>query len=90
MQSQASQLTLSLSPTLSALLTKAARLRNASLNEFALTALENAAQATVEDTNLIELSVRDRDLFLAALDEDSEPNEALLRAMKRHRQMIQP
>ena len=88
MQPQSSQLNLNLSPTLSALLAKADGIRNASLNEFALTALENVAQATVEGIQTIELSDRDRDLFLAALDADSKPNEALRRAMERHQQMV--
>lgn len=88
MQPQLSQLNLNLSPTLSALLAKAAGIKNASLNEFALAALENVAQATVEGAHSIELSLQDRDRFLAALDEDSEPNEALRRAMKRHQELI--
>ena len=90
MQAQLSQLNLNLSPALSALLARAANLSNASPDEFALAALEKAAQAAIEGVQVIELSLRDHDLFLTALDGNSEPNEALRRAMERHQQLIQP
>jgi uncharacterized protein (DUF1778 family) len=90
LQQEPFRLDLLLPPELEALLVEAARIKNASLDDFVLWALEKTAQATLENHQVIELSLRDRDLFLAALDEDSEPNEALRRAMQRHQEMIQP
>jgi uncharacterized protein (DUF1778 family) len=83
-----SPLHLLLPPELAALLREAARLTNASPNEFALSALAREAQATIEKNDVIYLSNRDRDNFLAALDDQDTPNEALQRAFQRHQEII--
>lgn len=83
-------LKLALSPELEALLARAARIKNATLNDFALSALEEAAQSALETDQVIELSARDYPRFLAALDEDAEPTEAMRRAWESHRELIQP
>jgi uncharacterized protein (DUF1778 family) len=90
LQSEPFRLNLLLPPELEALLAEAARIRNASLDDFALSALEKEARSTIANDHVIKLSLRDRDLFLAALDEDVEPTDALRRAMRRHQEVIQP
>ncbi|MEK7832004.1 MAG: DUF1778 domain-containing protein [Acidobacteriota bacterium] len=86
---QTMQLELNIPSSLGALLAEAAKLKNSSTTEFALAALEKEAQAVVENPQVIQLSLRDSEAFLAALDEDSEMNQPLLNALNRHHQMSQ-
>jgi uncharacterized protein (DUF1778 family) len=47
------------------------------------------AREVIQEAETIRLSDRDRDIFLAMLnDEKTQPNAAMLRAAERHKQMI--
>jgi uncharacterized protein (DUF1778 family) len=71
---------------------RAALVQNRSLTDFATAVLtETARKVLAEQTNqeLVRLSNRDRDRFLAMLDADAEPNHALRAAARRHRKRVQ-
>ena len=55
------------------------------LTDFVVTTLLHASDEALNHHQGIRLSNRDRDLFLAALDEDERPNPALPKAAERFR-----
>lgn len=63
------------------LIEEAARITGQSVTSFALSTLMRSAQEIVERFGRTTLSDRDRDLFLALLDADDEPEPALLAAV---------
>ena len=75
-----------LSPEHKELIEQAAFAVGQTVSDFATTTLLLRARQAVEETKGIQLSNRDRDIFLAMLDDETEPNEALLNAAQRYRQ----
>lgn len=65
------------------LIEQAAALSGQTLSQFGITAMLQAARASIEQATVTELSNRDRDVFLAMLDADVEPNAALRAAAER-------
>lgn len=68
------------------LIQQAASVNNLSTTAFARDALLSRAREILNAATVTELSSRDRDIFLAMLDEDAEPNEALRDAADWYRQ----
>ena len=58
------------------------------LTDFALGAMLKTAHEVLEQQQQRKLSDRDRDVFLAMLDADAEPNDALRNAFETHKQLI--
>jgi len=56
-----------------------------SLSDFAVSVLYRTAKEVLDHEQNTCLSNRDRDVFLAMLDSDAPPNEALRRATKRYK-----
>jgi len=67
------------------LLLQAAALRNETLTQFVISTLSEAAEKVVAQHTQTTLSNRDRDTFLALLDNAPAPNPALKRAASRYR-----
>lgn len=59
------------------LLERAAELKHISLSSYILSTSLNQAQIDLSENETLVLSNRDRDLVMAALDNPTEPNEAL-------------
>jgi len=68
------------------LIERAALLTGQNVSDFAVSVLTERARQVVQEHETTVLSDRDRDLFLAMLDKDAEPNEALKKAAKRFKQ----
>ena len=66
------------------LIERAACITGQSVSDFATSTLVERARRIVEHHTV--LSNRDRDIFLAMLDADPEPNAALKRAVKRYKE----
>ena len=66
---------------------RAAGLRGTSVTDFILNAVQPAANATIQEFELLELRNEDRRVFVEALINPPEPNEALKAAVARHREM---
>ena len=58
------------------------------VTDFAVHALVNTADEVLERHHTRKLSKRDRDIFLALLDADDEPNEALKSVFQAHEELI--
>ena len=58
-----------------------------SVSDFAVSTLAQTARQVIQDRDVTRLSQRDRDRFLALLDDtDIEPNAALIKAVKRYKE----
>ncbi len=64
---------------------RAAAVSGQSLSDFAVSALYRTAREVLEKEQVTRLSDRDRDVFLAVLNSDAKPGEALKRAAKRYK-----
>lgn len=68
------------------LLTQAAELSGATLNQFLVQAALEKAQRMIEQENIIRLSLRDSAWFFDLLDNPQQPNAKLLQAVAAHQQ----
>ena len=64
---------------------QAAAVSGQSVSDFAVSALYRTAKEVLEREQTARLSNRDRDVFIAMLDSDAKPNDALKRAAKRYK-----
>ena len=62
---------------------QAAAVSNQSLNDFIVTSLLRASKEVLQRRQMIRLTNRDRDLFLAAFETDVRPNRSLRKAAER-------
>ena len=74
-----------LRPELKDLIVKAATASGKSITDYSVSALVETATRDLREHETRVLSDRDRDLFLAILDSDMEPNEAMKRAAARYK-----
>ena len=58
------------------------------MSDFATTTLVEESRRVLEDAQVLQLSARDREVFLALLDND-EPNAALSEAANEYRRQIE-
>lgn len=73
-----------------ALVEQAARLERRSVTDFCLTALTDAARASLERHRALQLSSADRAAFFDALMNPPRPDARLKRALRRERSRIAP
>jgi uncharacterized protein (DUF1778 family) len=75
-----------LAPSLKEVIEKAAAVTGQTVSDFAVSTLVQAARQVVEHRNVTELTNRDRDRFLALLDDTTlKPNKALRDAAAKYR-----
>jgi uncharacterized protein (DUF1778 family) len=87
--SKSERVDLRLPPEQKRLIEQAATLSGLTVSGFILGSTLDRAREVLRETTIIELSGRDRDRFLAALDDDrARPGPALRRAARRHKQML--
>ena len=77
-----------ISPDALAMVRRAAEIQGRSVSEFIVDAAQEAAHKTIEETTIIRLSVEDQRLIAEAILNPPEPNEALRRALRRHRELF--
>ncbi len=70
------------------LLERAAEIRGMSLTEFVLASCQAAAAHTIREDQVIELGMRDREVFVSALLNPPAPNSRLLEAARRYREKL--
>lgn len=68
-----------------AILKRAAEIEGRTLSDFVVSAAREAASRTIEETEVLRLSVEDQQQFAEAILNPPKPNAALRRASKRHR-----
>jgi uncharacterized protein (DUF1778 family) len=71
-----------------AVVKRAAEIRGRSVSDFVVAAAQEAAQKTIEETQLVRLSLEDQIAFAEAMTTPPEPNDALHRAKDAHRRLL--
>jgi uncharacterized protein (DUF1778 family) len=77
-----------ITPDALALVRRAAELQGCSLSDFLVTAAQNAAYKTIEETNIIRLSAEDQIRFVELLLNPLAPSPAILKAFERNRELF--
>lgn len=76
------------SPELHAMLKRAAELQGRTMTDFVVSAVQAAAQQTIEQAELIRLSLADQECFAQALLSPPTPSPALERAFARRSTLL--
>ncbi len=69
---------------------RAAEISGRSVSDFVVNSALEAAKETIREHEVIVLSARDSIIFIEALLNPEGPNEALLAAARRHRELFGP
>ncbi len=69
-------------------LKRAAALQSRSITDFVVTAVQEEAENVIEQSEILRLSMADREHFAAALLSPPKPAPALKRAFARHRALV--
>jgi len=77
-----------IAPDTLAVVKRAAELQGRSVSDFVVAAAQDAARKTIEETQIIRLSVEDQRAFAAAILDPPAPSAALIRAAEAHRRLI--
>jgi uncharacterized protein (DUF1778 family) len=89
-QARSARLEARISPDALAIVKRAAEIQGRSLSDFVVAAAQQAAHRTIEETEIIRLSVEDQRLLAEALLNPPEPAPALVRAAEHHRRLVPP
>jgi uncharacterized protein (DUF1778 family) len=84
---RAARLDIRLNPKAKEKIEQAAVVSHQSVTDFVVTSLLRASEQALERQEIIRLTNRDRDLFLAALEADVRPNQALRKAAQRFKRL---
>jgi uncharacterized protein (DUF1778 family) len=77
-----------ISKELHATLKRAAELQNRTITDFVIDAVQEAAKKTIEQTEVLRLSLADQECFAHALLSPPKPTPALKRAFTSHRKLL--
>jgi uncharacterized protein (DUF1778 family) len=77
-----------IAPDALAVVKRAAEIQGRSVSDFVVAAAQEAAQKTIEETQLLRLSLEDQIAFAEAITAPSDPNDALRRAADAHRRLL--
>lgn len=69
-------------------LKRAAEIQGRTLTDFVVAAADEAACRAIEQTQIIRLSARDQQRFTKAILHPPEPNRALKKAIRHHRELF--
>ncbi len=79
-----------IAPDVLAAVKRAAEIEGRSISDFVVDAARHAAERTIEDTQIIRLSLADQQRVAAILSAPPAPSAGLDRGMEAHRALIQP
>ena len=77
-----------IAPDALAVVKRAAEMQGRSVSDFVVAAAQEAAHRTIEETQVIRLSVEDQRAFAEAIVGPPPPSAALVRAAEAHRALI--
>lgn len=77
-----------IAPDALAIVKRAAELQGRSVSDFVVAAAQDAARKTVEEAQIIRLSVEDQRAFAAVILNPPPPLPSLIRAAEAHRRLI--
>jgi uncharacterized protein (DUF1778 family) len=78
-----------ISPDALAIVKRAAEIQGRSVSDFVVAAAQEAAHRTIEETQIIRLSVEDQRALAEAILNPPEPAPALVRAAEQYRRLVQ-
>jgi uncharacterized protein (DUF1778 family) len=86
---QVARLNIRLAPEIKQTIERAAAHMGQTVSDFATASLIQAARVVIQDQNVTRLSERDRQRFIALLeDEAGKPNAALVKAARRYKKRV--
>jgi uncharacterized protein (DUF1778 family) len=77
-----------IAPDALAIVKRAAEITGRSVSDFVVAAAQEAANRTIEETQIVRLSVEDQRAFAEAILNPSPPTSGLLRAAEAYRSLI--
>jgi uncharacterized protein (DUF1778 family) len=77
-----------IAPDALAVVKRAAEIQGRSVSDFVVAAAQEAAHRTIEETQIIRLSVEDQRAFAEAILNPPEPTPALRRAAARYHELV--
>ena len=87
-QNRTSRIEARIAPDALTIVRRAAEIQGRSVSDFVVAAAQEAANRTIEEAQIIRLSVADQQAFAEAMVNPPDPGQALLRAAKAHRSLI--
>jgi uncharacterized protein (DUF1778 family) len=75
-------------PAALAIVRRAAEIQGRSVSDFVVAAAQEAASRTIEETEILRLSVEDQRIIAEAILNPPEPSPALIRAFQRRRELF--
>ncbi|MBZ9964939.1 DUF1778 domain-containing protein [Mesorhizobium sp. BR1-1-2] len=83
-----SRLEARISPDMLSVVKRAAEIQGRSVSDFVVSAAQEAAQRTIEETAIIRLSIEDQLALAEAILNPPEPNEALRKAADVYKRLV--
>ncbi|TPN66088.1 DUF1778 domain-containing protein [Mesorhizobium sp. B1-1-1] len=83
-----SRLEARISPDMLSVVKRAAEIQGRSVSDFVVSAAQEAAQRTIEETAIIRLSIEDQLALAEAILNPPEPNEALRKAADAYKRVV--
>ena len=77
-----------ITPAALAVVRRAAEIQGRSVSDFVVAAAQEAASRTIEETEILRLSVEDQRVIAEAILNPPEPSPALIRAFQRRRELF--
>jgi uncharacterized protein (DUF1778 family) len=87
-KAKSSRLEIRISPDGLDMIRRAAEIQGRTISDFVSASAQAEARKTIEDTQIIRLSLRDQRAFFDALLNPPKPNAALRRAKAAHRRLV--
>lgn len=87
-RSRTARLEARITPGALAVVRRAAEIQGRSVSDFVVAAAEEAASRTIQETEIIRLSVEGQRQIVEAILNPPEPNAALIRAFERRRELF--
>ncbi|RWC32787.1 DUF1778 domain-containing protein [Mesorhizobium sp.] len=87
-QTRTARLEARISPDMLSVVKRAAEIQGRSVSDFVVSAAQEAAQRTIEETAIIRLSIEDQRALAEAILNPPEPNEALRKAADAYKRLV--
>jgi uncharacterized protein (DUF1778 family) len=87
-QTRSARLEARISPDALAVVKRAAEIQGRSISDFVVAAAREAAQKTIEETQIIRLSVDDQQMLAKSILKPPKPTRALRRARDAHKRLV--
>ncbi|QND59238.1 DUF1778 domain-containing protein [Mesorhizobium huakuii] len=87
-QTRTARIEARISPDMLSVVKRAAEIQGRSVSDFVVSAAQEAAQRTIEETAIIRLSIEDQRALVEAILNPPEPNEALRKAADAYKRLV--